>query len=194
MCFSSSHQQRQCVRLSAAHLDHSWILVRSTAARLGKLHRQETIRITIVVPSLLSLTPDLFTDRGYGTCEIDWAKATYSSVYRSYIISIFFFCFFIPVLIMLSCYISIINTVKRGNALSAEGDLSDRQRKIERDVTIVSYSLSSVGLMLSLAGLQAGCMSPKLGQLLRTPPGGRLQYSDGQTDNSKSIECFPKMF
>lgn len=39
---------------------------------------------------------------------------------------------------MLFCYVSIINTVKRGNALSAEGDLTDRQRKIERDVTIVS--------------------------------------------------------
>lgn len=59
-------------------------------------------------------------------------------MYRSYIVSILIFCFFIPVLIMLFCYISIINTVKRGNALSAEGDLTDRQRKIERDVTIVS--------------------------------------------------------
>lgn len=59
-------------------------------------------------------------------------------MYRSYIISIFIFCFFIPVLIMLFCYISIINTVKRGNALSAEGDLTDHQRKVERDVTIVS--------------------------------------------------------
>lgn len=103
---------------------------------------------------LSPLTPDLWTsssdlwplcapppssaDRGYGTCEIDWAKATYSGVYRSYIICIFIFCFFIPVLIMLFCYVSIINTVKRGNALSAEGDLTDRQRKIERDVTIVS--------------------------------------------------------
>ncbi|KAG8014931.1 Opsin-5, partial [Nibea albiflora] len=77
-------------------------------------------------------------DHGYGTCEIDWARASYSSIYRSYIISIFIFSFFIPVLIMLFCYISIINTVKRGNALSAEGDLTDRQRKIERDVTIVS--------------------------------------------------------
>lgn len=39
---------------------------------------------------------------------------------------------------MLFCYISIINTVKRGNALAAEGDLTDRQRRMERDVTIVS--------------------------------------------------------
>ena len=41
---------------------------------------------------------------------------------------------------MLFSYVSIINTVKRGNAMSAEGDLTDRQRKIERDVTIVSRS------------------------------------------------------
>lgn len=70
-------------------------------------------------------------------------------MYRSYIISILIFCFFIPVLIMLFCYISIINTVKRGNALSAEGDLTDRQRKIERDVTIVSPHRDHPGSSLS---------------------------------------------
>ncbi|KAF3688231.1 Opsin-5 G-protein coupled receptor 136 [Channa argus] len=86
-------------------------------------------------------------DRGYGTCEIDWAKANYSSVYRSYIISILIFCFFIPVLIMLFCYVSIINTVKRGNALSAEGDLTDRQRKLERDVTIVSIVICTAFIL-----------------------------------------------
>ncbi|XP_062869384.1 opsin 6, group member a [Trichomycterus rosablanca] len=79
-----------------------------------------------------------YTDRGYGTCEIDWAKANHSSGHKSYIITILILCFLIPVLIMLFSYISIINTVKRGNAMSAEGDLTDRQRKIERDVTIVS--------------------------------------------------------
>lgn len=89
-------------------------------------------------PLTLTLRTAPALDRGYGTCEIDWAKATYSGVYRSYIVSTFICCFFIPVLVMLFCYVSIINTVKRGNALSAEGDLTDRQRKIERDVTIVS--------------------------------------------------------
>ncbi|KAM9461458.1 opsin 6, group member a [Clarias gariepinus] len=79
-----------------------------------------------------------YTDRGYGTCEIDWAKANYSTIHKSYIITILILCFFVPVLIMLFCYVSIINTVKRGNAMSADGDLTDRQRKIERDVTIVS--------------------------------------------------------
>lgn len=78
------------------------------------------------------------TDRGYGTCEIDWAKANYSTIHKSYIITILIFCFVVPVLVMLFSYVSIINTVKRGNAMSAEGDLTERQRKIERDVTIVS--------------------------------------------------------
>uniref|UniRef100_A0AAY4AE69 G-protein coupled receptors family 1 profile domain-containing protein n=1 Tax=Denticeps clupeoides TaxID=299321 RepID=A0AAY4AE69_9TELE len=88
-----------------------------------------------------------YTDRGYGTCEIDWSKANYSTIYKSYIISIFIFCFFIPVLVMLFSYISIIKTVKRGNAMSAEGDLTDRQRKIERDVTIVSIVICTAFIL-----------------------------------------------
>ncbi|TNM85620.1 hypothetical protein fugu_007891 [Takifugu bimaculatus] len=87
-----------------------------------------------------------YTDRGYGTCEIDWSKAAYSTAYRSYIISIFIFCYFIPVFIMLFCYISIINRVKRGNALAA-GDLTDRQRKMERDVTIVSIVICTAFIL-----------------------------------------------
>uniref|UniRef100_A0A672ZY61 Opsin-5-like n=1 Tax=Sphaeramia orbicularis TaxID=375764 RepID=A0A672ZY61_9TELE len=88
-----------------------------------------------------------YKDRGYGTCEIDWSKASYSPVYRAYIICIFVFCFFVPVLIMLFCYVSIINTVKRGNALSTDGDLTDRQRKIERDVTIVSIVICTAFIL-----------------------------------------------
>ncbi|XDV51083.1 hypothetical protein PO909_020032 [Leuciscus waleckii] len=88
-----------------------------------------------------------YTDRGYGTCEIDWVKANYSTIHKSYIISILIFCFFIPVLIMLFSYVSIINTVKRGNAMSAEGDLTDRQRKIERDVTIVSIVICTAFIL-----------------------------------------------
>nr|XP_015827907.2 opsin-5 [Nothobranchius furzeri] len=88
-----------------------------------------------------------YTDRGYGTCEIDWSKASYSIIYRSYIISIFIFCFFVPVLVMLFCYVSIINTVKRGNALSADGDLTDHQRKIERDVTVVSIVICTAFIL-----------------------------------------------
>ncbi|XP_029902994.1 opsin-5-like [Myripristis murdjan] len=88
-----------------------------------------------------------YVDRGYGTCEIDWAKANYSTVYKSYIISILVCCFLVPVLIMLFCYVSIINTVKRGNALASEGDLTDRQRKIERDVTIVSIVICTAFIL-----------------------------------------------
>uniref|UniRef100_A0A087YLG4 Opsin 6, group member a n=1 Tax=Poecilia formosa TaxID=48698 RepID=A0A087YLG4_POEFO len=51
------------------------------------------------------------------------------------------------VLIMFFCYVSIINTVKRGNALSANGDLTDRQRKIERDVTIVSIVICTAFIL-----------------------------------------------
>lgn len=140
-CFSPSHHQDQHVAVCAADLDHSWILVWSSAAWLGELHRQETqtYKNPTELECLLSLSSALRSsaDRGYGTCEIDWAKANYSNTYRSYIISILISCFLVPVLVMLFCYVSIINTVKRGNALVAEGDLTDRQRKLERDVTIV---------------------------------------------------------
>ncbi|XP_066553090.1 opsin 6, group member a isoform X2 [Amia ocellicauda] len=79
-----------------------------------------------------------YTDRGYGTCEVDWAKANFSTIYKSYIVSILIFCFFVPVLVMIFSYVSIINTVKSSHALSAEGELTDRQRRMERDVTRVS--------------------------------------------------------
>ncbi|KAJ8365951.1 hypothetical protein SKAU_G00147820 [Synaphobranchus kaupii] len=88
-----------------------------------------------------------FTDRGYGTCEVDWAKANYSTVYKSYIILILICCFFIPVLVMVFSYVSIINTVKKGNALSAEGDITDRQRKMERDVTVVSIVICTAFIL-----------------------------------------------
>lgn len=70
---------------------------------------------------------------------MDWAKANYSTIHKSYIISILIFCFFIPVAIMLSSYVSIIKTVKSTNAMSSDGFLTDRQRKVERDVTRVGF-------------------------------------------------------
>lgn len=85
----------------------------------------------------------LFSDRGYGTCEVDWSKANYSTIHKSYIISILIFCFFIPVMIMLLSYISIIKTVKNTNAMSADGFLTARQRKVERDVTRVRFSFKA---------------------------------------------------
>ncbi|KAK5873279.1 hypothetical protein PBY51_018331 [Eleginops maclovinus] len=87
-----------------------------------------------------------YKDRGYGTCEIDWSKASHSLGSRSYIGSLLLFCFFLPVLLMLFCYVSIINTVKRGNAMTG-GGLSDRQRKIERDVTIVSIVICTAFIL-----------------------------------------------
>ncbi|CAG6017626.1 opsin 6, group member a [Menidia menidia] len=88
-----------------------------------------------------------YTDRGYGTCEVDWSKANYSTIYKSYIISILIFCFFIPVMIMLFSYVSIINTVKSTNAMSAGGFLSTRQRKVERDVTRISIVICTAFIM-----------------------------------------------
>lgn len=81
---------------------------------------------------------------------MDWSKANYSTIYKSYIISILIFCFFIPVMIMLFSYISIINTVKSTNAMSADGFLTARQRKVERDVTRVGRQEKSLFLKLLL--------------------------------------------
>uniref|UniRef100_A0A8C6SXQ3 G-protein coupled receptors family 1 profile domain-containing protein n=1 Tax=Neogobius melanostomus TaxID=47308 RepID=A0A8C6SXQ3_9GOBI len=88
-----------------------------------------------------------YTDRGYGTCEVDWSKANYSTIHKSYIISNLIFCFFIPVIIMLSSYVSIINTVKSTNAMSADGFLTGRQRKVERDVTRISIVICTAFIM-----------------------------------------------
>ncbi|XP_071595263.1 visual pigment-like receptor peropsin isoform X2 [Heliangelus exortis] len=77
-------------------------------------------------------------DRMYGTCEIDWAKANFSTIYKSYIVSIFICCFFLPVTVMVFSYVSIINTVKLSHTLAGLGDPTDRQRRMERDVTRVS--------------------------------------------------------
>lgn len=88
-----------------------------------------------------------YKDRGYGTCEIDWAAASHSDLARSYIIAVLVVQFLVPVLVMLVCYVSIIRTVKRGHALSADGPLSDRQRKMERDVTIVSIVICTAFIL-----------------------------------------------
>eukprot|EP00061_Rhincodon_typus_P019031 g48465.t1 len=76
-----------------------------------------------------------YKDQMYGTCEIDWGRAVFSTVYKSYIVSIFVCCFFLPMSIMLFSYISIINTIKSNRALAGAEVQGDRQRKLERDVT-----------------------------------------------------------
>ncbi|KAL2083678.1 hypothetical protein ACEWY4_021451 [Coilia grayii] len=88
-----------------------------------------------------------YIDRGYGTCEIDWNKANYSTIYKAYIISVLFSCFFIPVLIMLFSYVSIINMVRTNSAMSAGGYCTDRQRKMEREVTRVSIVICTAFIM-----------------------------------------------
>ncbi|XP_055490915.1 opsin 6, group member a [Leucoraja erinacea] len=79
-----------------------------------------------------------YRDRLYGTCEIDWARAMFSTLHKSYIISVFACCFFLPVSVMVFTYVSIIKTVKSNRALAVDGGVGERQRKLERDVTAVS--------------------------------------------------------
>ncbi|KAJ3609914.1 hypothetical protein NHX12_022008 [Muraenolepis orangiensis] len=88
-----------------------------------------------------------YTDRGYGTCEIDWSKANYSTIYKSYIVSILISCFVVPVTVMFSSYVSIIKSVKSTNAMSADGYLSSHQRKVERDVTRVSIVICTAFIL-----------------------------------------------
>ncbi|XP_042161661.1 visual pigment-like receptor peropsin [Oncorhynchus tshawytscha] len=88
-----------------------------------------------------------YTDCGYGTCEVDWSKANYSTIYKSYIMSILISCFFVPVMVMVFSYIAIIHTVVSSNAMSADGYLSARQRKVERDITRVSIVICTAFIM-----------------------------------------------
>ncbi|XP_067884494.1 opsin 6, group member a [Heterodontus francisci] len=88
-----------------------------------------------------------YTDQMYGTCEIDWGRAAFSTIHKSYIVSIFVCCFFLPMSVMLFSYISIINTVKSTRALAGATDLGERQRKLERDVTWVSMVICTAFIM-----------------------------------------------
>uniref|UniRef100_A0A671RJ38 Opsin 6, group member b n=1 Tax=Sinocyclocheilus anshuiensis TaxID=1608454 RepID=A0A671RJ38_9TELE len=72
---------------------------------------------------------------GYGTCEIDWTQALYSVPVKLYVISIFFFNFFVPLFVIVFTYVSIIR------------DISERQRKIERSITRVSLILCAAFLL-----------------------------------------------
>ncbi|CAM2116018.1 unnamed protein product [Caretta caretta] len=81
----------------------------------------------------------LHQDHKYGTCEIDWIKATFSVVYKSYVIGVFIFGFFIPVSIMVFCYVSIIKTVKSSHKTTRGKKISQRQRLMKRNITQVSF-------------------------------------------------------
>uniref|UniRef100_A0A8C2ATL5 Opsin 6, group member b n=1 Tax=Cyprinus carpio TaxID=7962 RepID=A0A8C2ATL5_CYPCA len=84
---------------------------------------------------------------GYGTCEIDWTQALYSVPVKLYVISIFFFNFFVPLFVIVFTYVSIIRTVNSSHKSSRGGDISERQRKIERSITRVSLILCAAFLL-----------------------------------------------
>ncbi|NP_001303879.1 opsin 6, group member b [Danio rerio] len=85
--------------------------------------------------------------RGYGTCEIDWTRALYSIPFKLYVIGIFFFNFFVPLFIIVFAYVSIIRTVNSSHKSSQGGDVSERQKKIERSITRVSLILCAAFLL-----------------------------------------------
>ncbi|KAM4690080.1 opsin-5-like [Rhinophrynus dorsalis] len=88
-----------------------------------------------------------FTERKYGTCEIDWTQATSSTAYKCYVIGVFLWGFFIPVTIMVFCYVSIIRTVHASHRTSRGGEISQRQLTMERDITRVSFVICTAFLL-----------------------------------------------
>ncbi|KAM8921248.1 opsin-5-like [Pelodytes ibericus] len=88
-----------------------------------------------------------FTERRYGTCEIDWIKATSSASYKCYVIGIFLWGFFSPVSIMVFCYVSIIRRVRTSHRRAKRGGVSQRQHVMERDITRVSFVICTAFLL-----------------------------------------------
>ncbi|KAM5129422.1 opsin-5-like [Mantella aurantiaca] len=88
-----------------------------------------------------------FTERKYGTCEIDWTLATSSISYKCYVIGVFLWGFFIPVAIMVFCYVSIIRVVHASHKSSKGGEISQRQLTMERDITRISFVICTAFLL-----------------------------------------------
>ncbi|XP_069494598.1 rhodopsin, GQ-coupled-like [Ambystoma mexicanum] len=82
-----------------------------------------------------------YTDRKYGTCEIDWIMATVSATYKLYVIGVLLTGFLIPVCVMVFCYVSIIRTVRFSHKCTRGLEISQRQQKMERDITRVSLAI-----------------------------------------------------
>ncbi|KAJ1103136.1 hypothetical protein NDU88_000564 [Pleurodeles waltl] len=80
-----------------------------------------------------------YTDRKYGTCEIDWILATVSATYKSYVIGVLLYGFLVPVCVMVYCYVSIIRTVRTSHKSSQGTQISKRQHNMERHITRVSF-------------------------------------------------------
>ncbi|XP_036398020.1 opsin 6, group member b [Megalops cyprinoides] len=88
-----------------------------------------------------------YKGRKYGTCEIDWVQALVSLPYKLYVISVFLFNFFVPVVIIVFSYVSIIRTVNSSHRSTRGSQVSDRQRQMERSVTGVSFMLCTAFLV-----------------------------------------------
>ncbi|XP_020392399.2 opsin 6, group member b [Rhincodon typus] len=88
-----------------------------------------------------------YTDRLYGTCEIDWMQATVSIAYKSYVIGIFLCCFFFPVSVMIFSYVSIIKMIRSSHKCVRKGEISEHQRHIEQEVTRVSFVICTAFIM-----------------------------------------------
>ncbi|XP_072284536.1 opsin-5-like [Pyxicephalus adspersus] len=88
-----------------------------------------------------------FKERKYGTCEIDWSLATSSISYKCYVIGVFLWGFFIPVAIMIFCYVSIIRVVHASHRSSKGVEISKRQLTMERDITRVSFVICTAFLL-----------------------------------------------
>ncbi|XP_059843791.1 opsin 6, group member b [Hypanus sabinus] len=88
-----------------------------------------------------------YTDRMYGTCEIDWIQTTFSLAYKLYVVGIFLCCFFLPVSIMSFSYVSIIKMVRHSHKCARGGDVSMRQRQVEREITRVSFVICTAFIL-----------------------------------------------
>ncbi|XP_072546611.1 opsin 6, group member b [Salminus brasiliensis] len=85
--------------------------------------------------------------RRYGTCEIDWTQARFAMAVKLYVLGIFFFNFFVPITVIVFTYVSIIRMVNSSHKTSRGGEVSERQRKIERSITRVSLFLCAAFLL-----------------------------------------------
>ncbi|KAL0969737.1 hypothetical protein UPYG_G00231600 [Umbra pygmaea] len=81
------------------------------------------------------------TAHKYGMCEVDWVQARFSVSYKLYVILIFTFNFIIPVVVMWFSYVSIIRTLNNSHRTSRAGAVSERQKQMERRITMISLVL-----------------------------------------------------
>ncbi|KAM4012898.1 visual pigment-like receptor peropsin [Anomaloglossus baeobatrachus] len=113
------------------------------AHRVNKDYISMVILIIWISAIIWSGSPVLgwgsFIESKYGTCEIDWSLATSSPPYKVYVIGVFLSGFFIPVIVMIFCYVSIIRAVHQSHKCSRGADISRRQIVMERDITRVSF-------------------------------------------------------